>query len=436
MGGKVDLYNLGKKGVNVSLSPLHREDGTLASAQNAIPGQAEEAEAIRIRDGLVALNGSALAGTVTGLVNVALLSIIARTFYVAIDQDSTGAYQWVTSANGWSSSATATSPSAPDRTNPDASLNTRFGRRIVNTETTMYYPAEDAGGDPIIKSWDGSTDKEIARVPKNPSTAIAALYIYHMLLDGGYIYFIVHDSTTTNAMKSRVLQLEIATGALMQLGERFGADTGELGSGGVIALSLGIHQGSLYVGTGEGSKNQAAAGKIYRIRPRVDTAWTLDGTLNARENPQCLASYKGLLYAGCYFGSGAVAGRMMVRSAAGAYSQSTDTGAGHSGAQSGWYGMGVFGENLYAAAFNSDGVASTSKIYKFDNTSWTSVKTVETSANPKVGIDFKVVNGVLYVLCSEGSSGQVSFSSDGSSWTDFTTNLTTGVMGGFGLVIS
>ena len=98
--------------------------------------------------------------------------------------------------------------------------------------------------------------------------------------------------------------------------------------------------------------------------------------------------------------------------------------------------MGVFGENLYAAAFNSDGVASTSKIYKFDNTSWTAVKTIETSANPKVGIDFKVVNGVLYVLCSEGSSGQVSFSSDGSSWTDFTTNLTTGVMGGFGLVIS
>jgi hypothetical protein len=437
MAGKIDLYDLGKKGVDVSRSSLHRQDGTFESAQNVVPGLEGEENAIRIRNGLISI-GTVGAGPLTGAVDVQLNAVVTRTFMVPIDQDATSAYQWVTSTTNWASSATATSPAASDKTNPDAALDQRAFGRLAFSATKLYYPAEDAGSDPIINSWDGSVAVAVAAVPRNPSTTgpAAAMYVYDMLLDGTYLYFIVHDSTTTNAMKSRVLQLDVTTGAIQVIGERFGAESGALGSGGVIALSLAKHNGSLYVGTGEGNKNQSATGKIYRIRPNVDTSWTLDGTLNAKENPQCMVSYKGLLYVGCWFGAGAVAGRMMVRAADGTYSQSTDSGGTHSGATSGWYAMSVFGDNLYAGAYDAAGASSTGKIYKFDNSSWSSVKTIGTAASPKIAVAMVVSQSVLYVLCSDGSAGQVSYSANGSAWTDFTTNLGTGIQGRMGLVIS
>jgi hypothetical protein len=53
------------------------------------------------------------------------------------------------------------------------------------------------------------------------------------------------------------------------------------------------------------------------------------------------------------------------------------------------------------------------------------VKTIETTADPKAPVAMLVHDGVLYALCKAlDKDAQVSYSSDGSSWTDVTSNLT------------
>lgn len=73
MAGKVDIYNLGEKGVNLVRSPIHKQDGELTTAQNAqiIPYHAQRA--LGKRRGMSLINvTTAAAGAILNLFRVSL----------------------------------------------------------------------------------------------------------------------------------------------------------------------------------------------------------------------------------------------------------------------------------------------------------------------------------------------------------------------------
>lgn len=432
MGAKIDLYALGTQGVDTTTSPVHGEDGVLASAQNAVPAGRNEKGALTKRDGLTALNSAALAGSVLGIINVALTLPTVRTFYFGVNQDTTGAYQWITSTDTFTNTTNSLIPPAAMqsfRTSPSVGISLTAGHTITGDTFKLYYPANvaestsgslnDSGIDPAIRTWDGTIDKEILRIPKNPTITTPAMYVFDTLLSGTILYVIVHDTIAVATIRSRVLRIDTTTFAVTQVGERFGPDTGDLGGGTIFALCMTLHQGFLYLGAGEGTINQGATGKIYRIRPTIDSNWTLDTTFDAKESTYTLASYKGRLFAGngYSFDLGG-AGRIMVRSGIGAWTLSNSTTGNRNGQ---WSGMSVLGENLYAAAFNKDSIANnTGTINKYDNTSWSVVYTVDSQPiNPKRGTISFVHNNRIYFLSglSEGSLTEVDHSSNGTSWT-------------------
>lgn len=440
MAEKFTLDNLGTIGVHNTESEFHRPKGSLEQSQNAVPDIRSNFRGVAKRDGLVAINSSAAGASITGVGYIPLTPITTRTFYIAIDQDATSSYQWVTSTTAnFSVTATATSPAQVWDGDPIEFLDQYYHGRMVSTGKAIIYPGDKSTATEAspIRSWDGTTDRELARVPVNPFTNQATLYVYDMLLSGNTLYFIVHDHGASSNLRGRVMSLDLTTMVFEQIGERFGPDTGDLGGGDYIPLSLCLHNGYLFVGTGQGTMAVGAtgAGVIYRIRPQVDSTWTEDETFAEEESVYSMASYKGLLYAGLTINDSAV-GRLMVRSAAGAWSSSTDTGGTPSGVGNGWTALIVFGENLYACSYHNEGANSDTAVKKFDGSSWSTALAMQTNdSDPYRGVASLVHNGRLYVLGTKTTgAGSVWNTTDGSSWLDQGDNLTTGVMSRFGIL--
>lgn len=72
--GILGCYNLGSKGVVLSKSPFHGENGELASAQNAAPNYEGAVDGISKRLGMAKINASAANGAIYSFANVPLSS--------------------------------------------------------------------------------------------------------------------------------------------------------------------------------------------------------------------------------------------------------------------------------------------------------------------------------------------------------------------------
>lgn len=443
--GKFDLFNLGTIGVDLTKSPIHKDDGSLVSAQNAIPDVRGEAGGIAKRDGLVAINSSAASGSITGAGYVDLTAISTRRFYIAIDQDATTSYQWVTSEDAFATTATTTSPAQVYDGGPYSQIDgdVSYMGRLASTGSALIYPGDhalDATSFIPLRKWDGTTDREIVRVPRSPFSPGEPYYVYDMLADGDNVYFIVHDSDNASNLRGRVMVLRLSTGELEQIGNRFGSDTGDVATGGdVIPLSLALHNGYLFCGTGQGTMNvgPTGAGKVYHIRTETDSGWTLDGTFAEQESVMSMASFQGLLYAGVKINANGGGIRLMVRSATGTWSASnTIAHTGSSVAGSMWMPLITHSDKLYAGVFLNEGASSVSRVYDFDGTTWTNVHTVETAATPYRPYTAVSHNGNLYFLSIRGDGlgvGQIS-KWNGSTWSTVTSNLTTGTLSRFGIL--
>lgn len=453
--GKIDIYGWG--GVNTTKNPVQLENSELTKAQNAIRDAAGEHGALRKRPGLTKINTIALSGSVNGFVNVPINVVGTRRFLVGVDQDITASYQWITSTDTFTNTSTATSPAACTRGNTTRSqgwfaANGGNGASLTNRacqiEDRFIYPGDYTRGNPApVRIYDGTVDKFLFEIPLNAKVvadigltgyATKPGSIMQMLVVGKKIYLVSIDYVHVNTGSySRIMEYDMETGTLSQIGQSCsgwvndvctasnGGDTG--GSTGVFSC-VAWHQGMLYAGVGPPPAevaNSTGAG-VYRIRPGVDTTWTYDfdnsGAADTDlETPVCMASYKGKLYVGMMDQNSATA-RIVVRDYAGSYSNST-TGGSSTG--SAWTDMIVFGENLYACLYDDNGGSSTSSIWKFDNSSWTNVKTLSTAtANPYIGVSMVVHNGRLFVLAlNDSRSAMVTHTADGSSWTDQTSNM-------------
>lgn len=440
--------------MNRDKNPINLEDGELTLAQNAIHDPTGSMGGIRKRPGLTKINSSAVTGSVFGITNVPIAPITTRTFYVGADQSVQTTYQWIVSSNAFGATSTSTTPAAvANPANELFNANTwanLLSSKGLQTETMFIYPgAFTLGGSRPIRAYDGTVDRELFKVPTlNVSgvTATAAqvaagLSAIRQILQADVLrpdasgnpvvqhmlYLVVHDFHNTGATFdniSFVLEYNMDTGAAQQIGQgAYGYSAEGIGDGGVGFTCVAYHQGYLYAGVGSMDGLNSTDDGIYRIRPGLDTTWTLDYAMtSANEVPLSMATYKGLLYVGCTdYDAGAA--ELLVRNAAGSWSASTTIGGATTNNM--WTALKVFGDNLYACSRENAGASSVGRIHKFDNTTWSVVKTIETTADPKAGVEMLVHDGVLYVLCKAfDKDGQVSYSSDGTSWTDQTSGLT------------
>lgn len=452
--GKINVY--GWKGVNTTKGPLQLEDNELLKAQNA--QRAPDADgSLEIRGGMSKVNSVALSGSVKGLTNVPLSPITTRKFMIGINFTDQPAYSWLTSIDNFANTSTTTTPSWPDGGDSSegrwAWANEYFGT-LVQVEDLIIFPiyhdSTAVAGETLAPArlmyWDGTTERELVRVPPHPladptSGLQRESRIYTMIRDGANLYF-VHIDTANNPTnhRGRVFRYNIEDGSLLQIGDSIGfngAAPDEIGNGGNSVLGLCIHQGYLYLTVAPTSGGTGATGYgVYRIRPGVDVAWTFDAAIAGNEYALPMASYRGLLYVGATELTNVTA-PLYVRSAAGAYSNSTTTGAS-TGAGAGWHAMAVFGDNLYASGVDGIGGASTSFVKKFDGTTWSTVLTIEAAvAGPRIGISMVVHNDRLYVLAHrDGISGHIYHTANGSSWTDITLTGITGLTSWFSVLTS
>lgn len=279
----------------------------------------------------------------------------------------------------------------------------------------LIYPASGytvATDYPPIRVHNGRQDRELCRLPPTSAAAIPRAVI-SMLAANGTVYLTTWDSgTTSSTFAGRVFQLDQTTGVLTVLGTGF--------SGGEMPYALEWHMGRLWCGT---NNSIGTVGKIYFIRPGIDTDWTLDHatSTDSAGGVDSLASFQGKLYVGTD-NAAASRGKVLIRDTAGAYTTSRTGSGGTAAVNNGYLQMSVFLNNLYASYWNPDSTVI-SKVEKFDGSSWSLVYTgISTSLKPT--IQFAIDDGTLFMFGgSLGYAASIVSTVDGTSWVDLTAEL-------------
>lgn len=281
-----------------------------------------------------------------------------------------------------------------------------------------------AGTDlPSIRIFDGRFDREVTRLPNTAAGAVPKA-IMTMLAANDTIYLSTLDGGADSTdWAGRVFSLDIESGTLTPIGATFTA--------GHVPYALAWHMGRLWCGTHR--QASTASGKIYYFRPDIDTSWTDDYTLSSSSMANCasLLSYKGLLYVGTT-AAAATFCTVLVRSELGAYTTSKTASGGTAVANNGILALAEFSGNLYASFFNND-TPAVSKIYKFDNSSWSTAYTgSSTTIIPYVG--FPIDDSILLAIGGGiGYSAGLLSTANGTSWTDETVFLSQGSPASTGL---
>lgn len=426
--GTLAVYNLGQLGVNVDKDPIQLEDGELATAQNVIPNPIGEGGIVN-RHGLVKLNSAAAADTSVGIVGgVGVPLPFARRVYIA--QFSGGGATWLTSANAFATAATQASvPAATIKTGKltgsfsnaiTSSNGATYGKTGVNYGNTIIYATDNytqGTTSPTIASYDGSMDRLLLTVPTNPSTGLVPQAVMWLLVNNGYLYFSVHDTGTNAGVPTfvgSVYSYNLTTNIITKLGATFATQ--------YLPYTLCWSNDRLWCGVTSFAGN-GNTGKVYWIRPGVDTTWTLDKTFAVDVFPTTMLSFNGELYVGTYTTAAVVNAIVQKRTTAGVWS-TVDTAGGTVPTGENWYAGAIqFGTSLYIGYIDL-GAPTAPKIRKFDGTTWSTVKT---AANAVIYNASFTDNGVLY-FWSVGTSNTETFltSANGSAWTDRTTNITAG----------
>lgn len=417
MAGKINLYNLGTMGVDLTKSIIHADDGTLRKAQNAVPDPRGEFGGVSKRDGLGAINSTSAGGSVQGAIDVPLPAT-AKAFLGRTNAAGT-AQGWNTSTDMFATASTTISSGVP--ANPadifkmvdvwGGTTVAYFTRPYCVLDNRFYYAGNNytlGSTAPTIRVFNGVVDRDMIHLPANPDVGTTPPRgVLGMTAYRGLIYVSTWDGGTTSAnFKGSVYELNPITGSLTKLGATFPT--------GILPGTLIPYLGKLWVGTI--SNDTAIAGRVYWIRFAGDTAFTLDHTTTiGRGEITDMAVYKGLLYVSTR-GGGGNAGLVKVRSLAGVWSTSR-TGPAAT-AINGYDSLMVFGDNLYAGF--SDTTGADYYIEKFDNSSWSSVLTVNLTGFPML-FSF---GGTLLAANMYYASGGLHTSTNGTSWTDRSGNVT------------
>jgi hypothetical protein len=295
------------------------------------------------------------------------------------------------------------------------------GHAVAVTNRLIY-----AGGDytvgtdlPPIRVWNGTSDYQLAVVPRDGSGNIPKCVV--SIVNGdGKVYLATWDTGTTSSnIAGRVLRLDPNSGQLTNVGN---VNT----LTGYLPWALKFHNGELWVGA---HRSNTSAGRIYRIKPEEQTTWTLDRDLTTDSVGACtlIDSYKGKMYFGSSAASGTFA-KWGSRDTTGTYALLYTGTGGTAQDYNGFYASCVFGDNIYFSYWNPD-TTEISLIKKYDGSSVTTAKDVAAVASVPI-IALFVNDGVLYALGmrreSDAYTSLVLTTTDGTTWTNRTGDLPLG----------
>lgn len=261
---------------------------------------------------------------------------------------------------------------------------------------------------PSVRIYDGLTDRSIASLP-NTSGGSVPRAVTTMITANGVVYLATFDSGTSSAdWVGRIFSLNIENGQLTPIGNPL--------TTGHFPYALCWHAGRLWCGTHR--QNTAVSGKVFYIRPGIDTDWTADYDLatSSVSSVTSLVSFQGKLYVGTNNAAASFA-KVLVRDTAGTYTTSLTLSGGAATAGNGVPALVEFSGALYASFYNAD-TPVISSIRKFDGSSWSTAYTASGSTLVPF-IAFPTDGAVLVAIGGGvGISAVVIKTPDGSSWTN------------------
>ena len=287
---------------------------------------------------------------------------------------------------------------------------------------------------PQIRVYDQVTDGRLCVIPPNSELSVTTPFAVLAMIPGTFIasgfvlpciYASTWDTGATGVdggtIQGRVLGIHPDTGSFFNVGLSFPV--------GYTPYSLVQSGNTLWAGTsGGGSVVTPYAGRVYRIRAG-ETSWTLDKTFTARQDTvQSMIFFQGKLYAALSsdksgLGSSAVVVRDMD---ANTWSTSDNGGT----AVGGYFSLFVFKDNLYATRASPDTGTEVFKIRKFDGTTWSTVYTQAVDGNEFKAHVLWQSGGTLIASTGGTSNLHIITSTDGTTYTDRTSNITLNGSGG------
>jgi len=214
---------------------------------------------------------------------------------------------------------------------------------------------------PAVRTFDGISDRELNRIPITTASVIPKA-VMSMFVANNTIYLSTYDvGTTSTTWAGRVFTIDPISSDLVPQGD-------EVFAAGQMPYAFAWHLGRIWVGTNRGDDG-TAVGRIYWLRPGIDTVWTLDKTLT-NGSVTSMHEYGGKLYVGIMREAAAFAEVLVRAPDTGVYSSALTATGGAAIANNAFLAMEVLDNNLYASYWNNDTTAI-SKVYKFDGTSWT-----------------------------------------------------------------
>ena len=316
MPGKINVYDLGSKGVNVVKSAVHLEDGEVTQAQNFTSDPVSSFGGVRKRDGMSKLTTGALAGAARGIIGLPLpdRSALTRFFYSPYDEHggASGNF-WFRSSDGttWTALTTA---AQPQQLSDLGGFGTAFGPGALTWcahRDKIYYPGHDySSGLPSIHVFDGTTDFKLVNIPRNSRDSTDPTGILSIVPYSTTELIVSTYDSNSGTGRGRVMLLDITNGQITVLGP-------ETDLNGGIVLRPIVYQNKIWIGTH--NRSGGASSTVRWIRPG-DVTWTTDFTSGATKGYiYGFAIFKELLYAG--FGSDVGGnGQIQARSAAGTWS--------------------------------------------------------------------------------------------------------------------
>jgi hypothetical protein len=288
VGGKLNVYNLGEKGVNVTKTPLHHEDGELLSGQNAEFYAEAGLGGLHKRPGLQRFNTSDLTAPVKGVIGIPLPGPGERGVYVDTDLTTT---PWQVTHDG-------STFNAADGFQQWGAV----GLKAVHLLGQFFFAGVPLGvpGDWMVMGFDGSMEYELYRFANADVNEVELLGTHDNKI-------ILREED--NTFGQRIKLLDPLTGDITQVADVL-----------YTAFRPFEHAACSYLGRIWVGYPGAAFAEVAHAR-LGDTSWTLDYTHATMQTVWSMRPFLGDLYVGFQGGFPALPAAVIEkRTAAGVWS--------------------------------------------------------------------------------------------------------------------
>lgn len=349
MGGKLNVYNLGEKGVNVTKTPLHHEDGELLSGQNAEFYAEAGLGGLHKRPGLQAFNTSTMTNPVKGVVGVPLPGPGERAVHV-FTGTSTNIFKVTRDATAWAD-AEGFATDANQVTWGGETAHTKMPELLGQFFWAGRAEGFNPSGIPAIFGYDGEMEYELTRFDSDSLLPV---------LLGTHNGKLIATEAALAGAEDRVWLIDPLTGEKEQIGDP--AVLSAASAGHVTAACSFL--GKVWIGC-------SGTGTFVFYAREGETTWTQDHTEATMLSVRSMLSYKGDLYVG-YGAANPTLALVEKRTVAGVWS-TAQTAAAAGAISNHWDSFVIHQDKLYSI-FSAVGIvgvdANHTKVWQNDAGVW------------------------------------------------------------------